>query len=318
MSYILDALRKAEHERQLGDAPRLTFAPLSETANKRPWLLWGVVVVLTLIVAVLGYLQLTQGVHQNPVAVAEEAQAIPAPPPPPPAAPPVQTAATTPKAPSPARRVVQVNTPSGPVEIDMPLTGEQATVPTPKAAPKPRFRPMPEPEPEFVPRPPPPSETKPAPRSAPPVVEPAEKPQAVADSAAAPEKADAGSKLLLPSAAELAAAYENNAALEEPAPVSSANDGMAAAAIEPEPEPVTEARLPSYLGLPASTRSSVGELVMNAHVYSSSPGRGFVIINGRRYRAGDTLEEGPVLDEIQQSGAVLNYRGQRFLLPVPR
>jgi hypothetical protein len=40
-----------------------------------------------------------------------------------------------------------------------------------------------------------------------------------------------------------------------------------------------------------------------------------VFINGRRYTQGDSIAEGPRVEEITQDGAVLNYRGQRFLLP---
>jgi hypothetical protein len=43
-----------------------------------------------------------------------------------------------------------------------------------------------------------------------------------------------------------------------------------------------------------------------------------VVINGRRYREGDSLEEGPVLEAVIADGAILRQGGQRFRLSVRR
>ena len=76
--------------------------------------------------------------------------------------------------------------------------------------------------------------------------------------------------------------------------------------------------LPSYNGLPENLRSAIPQLAMNAHVYSSTPGRGFVMINGKKYRQGDKLAEGPEVVHILPDAVVLSFRGTDFLLPVPR
>ena len=76
--------------------------------------------------------------------------------------------------------------------------------------------------------------------------------------------------------------------------------------------------LVSYLGLPKATRDSMPALNMNAHVFSTNPARSFVLINSKRYRSGDNLAEGPQLVDILPDGAVLEHRGTEFLLPVQR
>ena len=40
-----------------------------------------------------------------------------------------------------------------------------------------------------------------------------------------------------------------------------------------------------------------------------------MFINGRRYTRGDRIAEGPIVEEITREGALLSYRGRRFLLP---
>lgn len=299
MSYILDALRKAEHERNVGDAPKLEFPPLSDKTESRGLGIWVIVLVLGATVGVLGAMQLSQYLSEkdaNPaVSTAQlsssqgneqpasapvkkvttapppEIRAVPEPDPAP------ESAPEPPSEPAPQKRAVQVSTPQGPVKIEMPVT------PAPAG--------------------------KEAPASA---QEIEETPQ---DSASA--SAEAPPQIEVPSPAELAAELENTDTAEpvetdvQPPPDS----------VEPEPElepEIVEERLMSYLGLPPGTRNNIGELAMNAHVYSSTPGRGFVMINGRRYGEGDELEEGPVVEEIRRDGAVMSYRGERFLLPVPR
>ena len=57
---------------------------------------------------------------------------------------------------------------------------------------------------------------------------------------------------------------------------------------------------------------------MDIHVYSDQPDKRFVLINSRRYREGEQLSEGPLVEAITREGAVLRYEGQRFLLSVQR
>ena len=78
----------------------------------------------------------------------------------------------------------------------------------------------------------------------------------------------------------------------------------------------------TYSEGPAPTNASVAaltaglpELTIDLHIFTDDPTRRAVFINGRRYTQGDSITEGPRVEEITRDGAVLNYRGQRFLLP---
>ena len=57
------------------------------------------------------------------------------------------------------------------------------------------------------------------------------------------------------------------------------------------------------------------ELTVDLHIYSENPAKRAVFINGRRYGQGDRIAEGPVVEQITREGAMLSYRGRRFLLP---
>jgi len=67
--------------------------------------------------------------------------------------------------------------------------------------------------------------------------------------------------------------------------------------------------------LPAQATAGLPALNLDLHIYASEPSQRAAFINGRRYREGDTLPEGVEVRAITPEGAVLQYRGQRFLLP---
>ena len=76
-----------------------------------------------------------------------------------------------------------------------------------------------------------------------------------------------------------------------------------------------------YGNSPAEERAEVAaatglpELSVDLHIFAADPAKRAVFINGRRYTQGAQIEEGPVVAEITRDGAVLTYRGRRFLLP---
>lgn len=72
---------------------------------------------------------------------------------------------------------------------------------------------------------------------------------------------------------------------------------------------------PSIDDLPAQTTAGLPELSIDLHIYADDPAKRVVFINGRRYQRGGVLVEGPTVEEINREGAVLSYRGRRFLLP---
>ncbi len=55
-------------------------------------------------------------------------------------------------------------------------------------------------------------------------------------------------------------------------------------------------------------------LRLDVHVYSESPEDRFVLVNLKKYREGDQLQEGPLLDAITPDGIVLSLQGDRFLV----
>ncbi|HEY2462503.1 MAG TPA: general secretion pathway protein GspB [Steroidobacteraceae bacterium] len=73
--------------------------------------------------------------------------------------------------------------------------------------------------------------------------------------------------------------------------------------------------LPSINEINLTGAQALPEMHLDVHVYATKPADRFVYINMRKYREGNTLQEGPVLERIRRDGVVLNYQGVRFILP---
>ena len=82
---------------------------------------------------------------------------------------------------------------------------------------------------------------------------------------------------------------------------------------EPMVSQATSSNLPTAEELGA--QAGVPELHLDIHVYSTSPAERFVFVNSRKYKEGDTLQEGPHVDRITPDAVELSYRGNRFALP---
>ncbi|MBT8441007.1 MAG: general secretion pathway protein GspB, partial [Gammaproteobacteria bacterium] len=72
--------------------------------------------------------------------------------------------------------------------------------------------------------------------------------------------------------------------------------------------------LPSFEQLLVAGILSMPQLRLDMHVYAGEPKKRFVFINMNKYREGERLSEGPVVEEITSTGAVLNHQGNRFTL----
>jgi len=88
----------------------------------------------------------------------------------------------------------------------------------------------------------------------------------------------------------------------------------------PEPQPtnpgVIYGQAPTTEDASAVTAATgLPEMTIDLHIYSEIPAKRAVFINGRRYVQGDHIAEGPVVEQITRDGAMLSYRGRRFLLP---
>jgi general secretion pathway protein B len=75
---------------------------------------------------------------------------------------------------------------------------------------------------------------------------------------------------------------------------------------------------PWLASLPDAFRRRLPPLVVNIHVYSPDEGQRILYINNRPVRRGEALQDGIVVEEVVEDGAVLKFREQRFKLPRPR
>jgi len=82
----------------------------------------------------------------------------------------------------------------------------------------------------------------------------------------------------------------------------------------PPPDPGEEiarskqAPIPLITELPAEVREKLGKLQINVHSYSEVPAERLVFINMRRYKVGDRIgEKGPILKEITPEGVIIDY-----------
>ncbi len=283
VSLILDALKKSENARQQQAGPALATVPGSSAQRRRspwPWILGGVLVANAVLLALV----LTRGGGDRTSSA-----------PPPDAG--VRPAVTS--APAPAERA-PVNQPAEPpTEASGPATAEA----DPEAG---------QPGP---------------PRDAPVMLARERRIQSL-DSmvgrqiapppATAPSPEDAGRRGSVVYEGEPPAGtgeretrpgrviYEGESDAGQPEPAST----------PPAPAPApTGNRLPSFQDLQLRGELSLAPMHVDIHVYSDNPSERFVFINMRKYNEGDKTSEGPVVERIDKTGAILSHQGRRFLLP---
>lgn len=80
------------------------------------------------------------------------------------------------------------------------------------------------------------------------------------------------------------------------------------------PPPVAVGPPPRWSELAASLRERINPPRLEAHVYSESPERRFVMIGGRQYRERDRLPDGLRLEEITPEGVTISWHGEPFRL----
>lgn len=131
-----------------------------------------------------------------------------------------------------------------------------------------------------------------------------------ADQAAVPPKTDANAvppkvDAKAPPPVTKPAPEQETAASPPPAPAKAPATGAAPDA----------SALPTIWELPFSTRKDIPALELSMHVYSSDPKQRFVVIKGERHVEGDEIGSDLTLREIRQDGLVLDYKGQKFFFP---
>ena len=147
-------------------------------------------------------------------------------------------------------------------------------------------------------------------------------PRSAVPQQAAPARAPAGESTLSAAAASSTAPSSEGSAFTasegSSAPSSSdSNLAIASPSFTPPPRltnlPDDSIALPSIAML-AAEGVAVPPLRLELHAFSAQPKDRFVFINGRKYKEGDRLAEGPMLVEIASTGAVLTHAGRRFIL----
>lgn len=97
-------------------------------------------------------------------------------------------------------------------------------------------------------------------------------------------------------------------------PAASAPDTANATTSGPSANLTNPALLPSANELRLRGEMQLPDMHIDLHVFNDQPADRFVFINTNKYREGDRMSEGPVVDLITRDGVVLDYRGRRFVL----
>jgi general secretion pathway protein B len=264
VSFILDALRKSEHERQRQTGPGLAEVPVAPAKPKTN--VWAMAAVALLIVNLLAV-----GVY-----LLRRAQ-------------PQEAAATV----APARTTDAATAPAG--------ANPTLTAPAPAAA-----------QPPAITQ----SATPPAPR--PVASEPVSR-NPLADEVGGTDPGLQAAASAVPAGPP---AVTRNGATKRGsvvyAPVPEADD---APYYPPVAEPAVRAAptaAPAREAMPGAdeltARGALPALHLDLHVYAAQPQQRFIFVNSRKYREGETLAEGPVVEQITPDGAVLVFRGSRVKL----
>lgn len=78
--------------------------------------------------------------------------------------------------------------------------------------------------------------------------------------------------------------------------------------------PITrnESTIPWLHDLPRDFRRLVPEIHINVYVYNDQPENRFIMIDMKKYKTGQEISSGMILQEIQADGIVVRFRGKRF------
>ncbi len=75
--------------------------------------------------------------------------------------------------------------------------------------------------------------------------------------------------------------------------------------------------MPDLASLGHEARGRLPPLKVSMHVYTEDPAGRVVIIDGRRLREGDPIDERVRLAEIRRDGSLVELEGRRYRLPRP-
>jgi general secretion pathway protein B len=278
MSYILDALRRAdaERERGRGKVPGLYTEQLPGGAadwapapNRPPWL--GITIGIGATVLLIGGVAAWMAFSREPapmvVTVVNPAPSSLLPPDRPNAA--VSPVVPAPVAPTPA--------------AVLPPTAEPAAAPTKPA-----------------------TKAPPAAAAASGIVKPARPSAPPRPASAAQDAATAKARPAKTAPAEPPARSATASPATPPAAASAPASAAAAATAAKPP------RVPTLAELPADIRQQLPTLAVGGAMYSPTPSNRMLILNGQLYHEGEQPAPGLTLESIQLRSAVLSFKGQRY------
>jgi len=81
---------------------------------------------------------------------------------------------------------------------------------------------------------------------------------------------------------------------------------------QPEPQRPRQPGVQLWNDLSLEFRSGFPLPHIDVHVYADQPARRFILVDLQKYREGDTLESGAVIEKILPQGLQLYYQGTRF------
>jgi general secretion pathway protein B len=290
MSYILEALRKSQQDREIGQVPTLATQPLftSQESGRNAWGL-AAMALAGLAVAIALYAALRGGPEVAP-----------------PAPPVTQTA-------GPAPVGAPVTAPAPGASPALPATPPPAAAPM-AAAPTVPSTPLAAPGTASVPATPPATTPGSAPPASPPVRLPA------------PEDDELVEAGIDETGGESAA--NNPGFVPSPHPrdgipddlrqdiqsfkdeIKGGQGGKAAKkANNQKPVPPQERRLPREV------EERLPSFLLTVHIYDAEPAKRFVVIDGRKLRQGDASRAGILVEEILPDGVALSFEGHQFFRP---
>ena len=274
MSYILDALRRADAERERGAVPSLhaqqyASLPSDDEPRRGPKpLVWVVIGLSAALIATLAWNFL--GREAPAPALALRAPEPPAAPPAAaPAAPPVAVAASAPSAAGPA---------------------SASTAAAPAEAPKPVRKP--------VRRPPPPGASPGRSADGARVTDGARLPPSPGSSSRGPDVA----AMPRGNDAPTTGRSPNAGGLRDTDPVSATRPAEAGG----------DARIYALRDLPEEIRRTLPNVAVSGSTYSTDRASRMLMINGQIFHEGDVVSNGLVLQQIKPRGAVFSFKGFRY------
>ena len=329
MSYLLDAIRKSDHDRQIGQVPTLEAQPVRGQPSQRNHWMTVIIVLLVIINSIIvGYVFFVdQSSSQRQSRSSDMTESHPA-------RKTVKTAQHNPPVkPAPAQKP---STASGEQSRSSSMTESRPareTVETTRHDPP--IKPALALKPPTIGREP----TTNAPKSIAEMIAAETKPKATATQqpvrTVRVPKTQPTKMPALPAKQSLARPVEERASVsaKEKSPkrsttaekISRDRPPSAIITTRKAPQPTPAARstaqpaeaTPLLDQLPRSFRRELPTMTINVFVYSKQISERFVIINMKKYKTGDKTMEGPLLEAIRPNSVVLRFEGQRFRLKRP-